>query len=122
MTKAIAISLLLLLAASCGDGVIDTFNPQDARQQIEGVWQRDMGPQTVYWFSNGMATAEAFFAGVPVVSSRYTYRTSVDTVFLEEYPYGNTSVWIVWFSDESEARVRSDTGSGALTFTLYRKP
>lgn len=114
------IAALSLLFASCGDGAEpDIFNAKDARQ-IEGFWKRGWGAYTTYYFGNGKAVFDTWAAGQPVIHREYAYRTSRDTVFLQEIPGGATGKWIVGFSDINTAVVSAGSDSLSLFFTLKR--
>lgn len=121
MTKALITLWLLYIAAmlSCGDGEVSYFNPKDAGQ-IEGVWERNNGLPTVYYFSNGKAVFESFAVGQLVVHKEYTYHTSRDTIFFREYPDGQEGQWLVSFADLNTVGVVAPLDSLSLYFILKR--
>lgn len=114
------IFLTLLFLSACGDGKEpDLFNPADA-SQIEGLWQRQHGVQTTYYFSNGYALTQSWAAGIPVIRREYSYSTGRDTVYLREFPDGAEGKWLVRFADVNTVGVIAPVDSVSLFFTLKR--
>lgn len=114
------IFLILFLLSACGDGTApDLFNPADA-SQIEGLWERQHGIQTTYYFSNGYALIQSWAVGVPVIRREYSYSTARDTVYLREFPDGKEGKWLVRFADQNTVGVIASIDSVSLFFTLKR--
>lgn len=121
MKAAAAILSAMLLLSACGDGTApDLFSPADA-SQIEGLWQRQHGIQTTYYFSDGYALFQSWAGGQVVIRKEYAYHTGRDTVYLREFPDGQPEEkWLVRFADPNTVGVVAPADSVSLFFTLKR--